>query len=295
MKLRCPISNVPNALAQISSVFHDLKYNILLSRLSRSVGAAPAPRKSIFVAICEPAQPPKNNPEEYATAISAKIKAKLELRHANYQLDLEKVSLGVKAETVAYPYRHGLSAFIQEIQAQSELRHYLTEYKGVRGRAIFVSYRQVVNKTSGGIALKAAVFDRVTKSGCIVYDGFSKPAPLQNGEAADVRARMWMASAAIFIVCHDKPSGKSKTTPAPPSGLSEAQLVEWGYIYGQGKPWVIIVHTSGAGSVKNFMISDRSFITYTDLETPQAIEQVGNEITSIIEMWFPRMTHFTDN
>ena len=161
--------------------------------------------------------------------------------------------MGVKAETVAYPYRHGLSAFIQEIQAQSELRHYLTEYKGVRGRAIFVSYRQVVNKTSGGIALKAAVFDRVTKSGCIFgTDGFSKPAPLQNGEAADVRARMWMASAAIFIVCHDKPSGKSKTTPAPPSGLSEAQLVEWGYIYGQGKPWVIIVQHQRRGICEEF-------------------------------------------
>ena len=90
LKLRCPISTFLTRLAQISSVFHDLKYNILLSRLSRSVGAAPAPRKSIFVAICEPAQPPKNNPEEYATAISAKIKAKLELRHANYRLNLKR-------------------------------------------------------------------------------------------------------------------------------------------------------------------------------------------------------------
>ena len=94
-----------------------------------------------------------------------------------------------------------------------------------------------------------------------VFDGFDRPAPLKDDDSADARARMWMASACIFVA-----SGPGSERRQVADGLSEPQLIEWGYFHGQAKPWTIVVRHGQTKNVKNFMISDRSFTTYKDLD-----------------------------
>jgi hypothetical protein len=91
---------------------------------------------------------------------------------------------------------------------------------------------------------------------------------------------MWMASAGIFFAFNKDGTGT----------LTPNQLIEWGYIYGQGKPWVVIVRSDQVKAVEHFMIPRRSFITYDDLETTQALEAVGNKISEAIITWFPKTT-----
>jgi hypothetical protein len=270
----------PTALVQISSVFHNLEHNILLSRLSRSM-KKPRQGKSIYVAICEPMNPPSaiNHPSQYATDIANRIIQKLDDCDPDYQFALEngRVSLGARIDTVAYPYRHGIDPGVREISAQDELRTYFGQYKLEGKKAIFLSYTKALKSTHAGSALQKHVIEHIEKSGAIVFDGYSLPRPLHNDLAADVRARMWLASAAIFFAYDKDQSGN----------LSENQWIEWGYIYGQGKPWAVIVRDGEESKVKHFMTPDVSFITYRNLDTQLEIDEVSKKVSDVILRWFP--------
>lgn len=277
--------DVPTALAQLSGIFRELNFNILLSRLSRSVGTDSAPGKSILVAICEPIDPPSNPGRSGAgydlTEIRKKIRDKLDACISDYQFNLNQISLGARIDRVAYPYRHGIDPSVREVVAQAELDSYLDQYKRERRKAVFVSYmKSVLQGDNNGEALRKAVFDGIERAGCRVYNGYDLPHRLKDDEGVDVRARMWMASAGVFFAYNKDGAGK----------LSENQLIEWGYIYGQGKPWVVIVRSDQVKNVELFMIPRRSFVTYDNLDTPQAIEDVGNRVTEAILNWFPKIT-----
>jgi hypothetical protein len=269
--------DVPSALAKISNVFQVLEHNILLSRLSRSV---PSQNKSIYVAICEPLHPlhPNTQPGQYAIDTAANITKALNASDPDYQFVLERgeVSLGAGMDTVAYPYRHGMNPASREIRAPYEIRSYLNQYKLVRQNSIFISYRGALKHSPAGLALWDEIIKRIRQSGAKPYDGFSLPNPLHEDDAADVRARMWMASAVIFFAyCQDQIGN-----------FSDNQLIEWGYNYGQGKPWVVIAKEGQESNVMRFMTPSRSFITFKHIETPQAIEELGNKVSNAIVRWF---------
>ena len=273
--------DVPTALAQISSVFHNLKYNILLSRLSRSKGDTPAQEKSIYVAVCEPleALSPITDHGQYYSNIAAKISQRLDECKAGYQFVLAngRVSSGAKIDRVAYPYRHGIDPGSMEILAPPDLRPYLDHYRlPANKRSVFISYRKGLRTSSEGEALVNTVISKIEAAGAAVYDGFSLPDVLKNDDAADIRARMWMASAAVFFAIKDEEGG-----------LSANQLVEWAFMYGQGKPWAVIVRTGEEQKLGHFMIPDRSFITFPDLRSPATIADIAERISKVMHIWFP--------
>jgi hypothetical protein len=275
--------DVPTALAKITSVLHDLEYNILLSRLSRSAGALPKQEKSKYVAICEPRDPPEAGitSKKYADDVAAKIIEKLNDCEPEYEIALEKnkVSLGVSIGTVAYPYKHGMNPATREIVAPHELRYYLEQYRMERKKTIFLSYSNSLNNTPAGSSLLQCIIGSIEESGAVVYDGFSRPRPLHDDHAADVRARMWMASAAIFIASDRDAAGN----------LSENQLIEWGFIYGQGKRWLVVVKDGDENKVHHFMTPEVAFVTYKDLSSTLELKDVARRVSNAIVRWFPQM------
>lgn len=278
--------DVPTALAQLSDVFRELNFNILLSRLSRSVGEGSAQGKSILVAICEPLdRSSAKTDSEYIEEVTTKIREKLDVRDSWYQFYLNPISLGARIDRVAYPYRHGIDPSVREINAQTEIIPYLDQYKPTSRRAIFVSYMKFLESTLAGRSLKDAIFGSIARSGCIPYDGYEKPDSLKDDEGVDVRARMWMASAGIFFAYNRDGAGN----------LSQNQLIEWGYIYGQGKNWAVIVRSDQVKEVEHFMIPRRSFITYDNLDTHDAIDAVANKVIKTLLGWFPKVIEAGDS
>ncbi len=262
--------DTPGSLRQVSSALHELKYNILLSRLSRSVGTAPAPGTSTYVAVCEPPKQNTSASNSDTTAIRKEISEKLAARDARYELSLKSLTLGTTPERIAFPYRTGLMPHVREIHAPRDFRSYLYGDGALkRKKAVFVSYQNPVSNLEAEQVLNAAIYAEIEKSGMVVFDGFSKPQQVK--EAPEVRARMWMASAAIFVVRDTQMgminarSGQGRKSEA--KGLSAEQLMEWGMIYGQGKPWFVICQEGVEAEVRKFMIPETPFITYKNIKS----------------------------
>lgn len=273
-------NDAPGSLVEVFGALSQLNFNILLSRLSRSVGRRPAPRTSIYVAICEPDRPPVLSPTEFLSDVRGKLKDKLKESPPNHRLNLESASLGRTTDRVAYPYRHGLLPSIREIYAPRDIQSLLAGYTRQNKRAIFVSYQNPERQAGSDRSITEMVNRQIQNAGCTIFDGFLKPAPLYDGEATDVRARMWMAAAAVFIV---RRNWDKKGPESDLRGLSPAQLIEWGFIYGQGKPWVVIVHEDDAGAVENFMIPKRSFVTYKEIDSVADAEQLEQRIGEAVK------------
>lgn len=273
--------DTPGSLRQVSSALHELDYNILLSRLSRSVGTVPKPSTSTYVAVCEP--PQKNNfasnsdtadirkeNSEILAAIRKEISEKLADRKKLFELSLQSVTMGTTPERIAFPYRTGLMPHVREIHAPRDFRFYL--YDGVfkkalsEKKAVFVSYQNPVSNLEAERVLNEAIYAEIEKSGMVVFDGFSKPQPVRDSQ--EVRARMWRASAAIFVV-RDTRMGmrNSGSRQSKVKGLSAEQLAEWGMIYGQGKPWFVICQEGVEAEVRKFMIPETPFITYKNINS----------------------------
>jgi hypothetical protein len=262
--------DTPGSLRQVSSALHELEYNILLSRLSRSVGTAPKPGTSTYVAVCEPPKQSTTAPKPDTNAIRKEISKKLEVPAALFQLSVDRVTDGTTPERIAFPYRTGLMPHVREIHAPRDFRSYL--YDGVlqkalsKKKAVFVSYQNPVSNLEAERVLNEAIYAEIEKSGMVVFDGFSKPQPVR--ESQEVRARMWRASAAIFVV-RDTRMGmrNSGSRQSKGKGLSAEQLAEWGMIYGQGKPWFVICQEGVEAEVRKFMIPETPFITYKNINS----------------------------
>jgi hypothetical protein len=282
--------DIPGSLDQVSRALHKLDYNILLSRLSRSVGTEPAPGTSTYVAVCEPPQQNTSASNSDITAIREEISEKLEACQAKYQLILKSLTRGTTPERIAFPYRTGKMPHVREIHAPRDFRSYL--YDGAlkealsEKKAVFVSYQNPDSNSGVHQKLNTAIYEEIEKPGMVVFDGFSKPHPVRDSQ--EVRARMWMASAAIFVV-RDTPmgmrnlgSGRGRRSEA--KGLSAEQLAEWGMIYGQGKPWFVICQEGVENEVKQFMIPETPFITYKDINT-LSINELRKQMAERIKEW----------
>jgi len=165
---------------------------------------------------------------------------------------------------------------VQEITAQREFRGYLDKYNTTK-KTVFISYRDALNQITHGSTLLNTVIREIENCGAIVYDGFTRPFELEDDDAADVRARMWMASACIFFA-HDEGGA---------GDFSDNQLIEWGYIYGQGKPWAVIVRSNEVTKLGHFMVPGRAFITYKTLEDAREIKTVSEKVCKTLNRWFP--------
>lgn len=271
--------DTPGALAEICGVFEGLGFNILLSRTSRSDGTAlRAPEKSIFVAVCEPPVVPKAIDSEYAERLASSISQRIERCDPRYQLDLQsdRVSLGRTTSKMAYP-NVTKQVSVKEISAQAEIVSHFSEYNLTSGRGgVFMSYQNHLRSTQTGLALLEAGFRGVRNQGSIVYDGFKEPHPLRGGAASDARARLWLANAAVFFAVGIE--GKTEMRPN--------QLIEWGYIYGQNKPFAVVVKAGDEGQTKPFMTPDSSFITFTNLNDPNELATISREIEERVRGWF---------
>ena len=241
-----------------------------------------SPGNSIYVAICEPENPPNIDEKAYKGQVANDIIRGLRTRHVNFMLKLKSVQLGRLPERVAHPYRHGISASIREIHAPAEIKDILPRYRSSGGQPIFVSYRKAMNNTSGERALLHEVFKSATNAGCVVYDGFEHPWPVDDGGGPEVRARLWMAAAGIFLV-------GQRTDYNSTVGLSEAQKIEWGMLYAQGKPWVMVVPSGAENSMTEFMMPNQPHITYGNIDDPNVVRNVGGEIVERIQRWRPRV------
>ncbi|MCA3086286.1 MAG: hypothetical protein ING65_08230 [Rhodocyclaceae bacterium] len=289
--------DTPGSLRLVSSALHELGYNILLSRLSRSVGTAPSPGTSTYVAVCEP---PKRNtsasnsdttaiPKEIIEKqIRDEIREKLEPIEAAYELSLKSVTMGTTPKRVAFPYRTGLMPHVREIHAPQEFSHtlYNERLQVKRKKAVFVSYQDPKNQTAEEKDLTSAIHTEIETAGMDVFDGFSKPKGVET--PADVFARMWMASAAIFVVRNTVLGMRKPNTPgsriSEVKGLSAAQLMEWGFIYGQGKPWFVICQQGDEANVKSFMFTEKPAITYQDL-SKATFSKIREQMAERIAKW----------
>lgn len=285
--------DIPAALSGLTNVFQKLNYNILLSRLSRSPGTPQPTGKSTFVAICEPASAVTSSDisPDYARSVAENIQEHLGTCNPSHQFSLngDHVSLGSRVATVAYPYRHGITASIREISAQKELEPYLSNYKKFGSRTVFLSYQKTLNDTDNGRSLLSLLYKTIEEEKLTVYDGFGRPSPLSDSESPDARARMWMASACIFVASSlSAPVSKKRRKGGKEDDwLSESQLVEYGYFYGQAKPWTIVTRHGQEKNVKNFMIADRSFTTYRDLSITEYANELRSNLKATLRGWFP--------
>ena len=271
--------DAPSALAQIGRVLENLDYNILLSRLSRSTGREGT---SIYVAVCEPNGVPVVT-KAYGAEEAEKIIAGLEKHGApQYQLTLRdgRVSLGTRVSRNAFPYRHLLQPEVRTVLAPPELHGFIQRYShgGVHDltgkRAIFLSYRTHFMDSPTGILLRDRVAGVVRRAGMLPFDGFEMPDRLYDNSPADIRARIWMCSGAIFFG-GVKPGNES---------LSENQFVEWGINYGEGKRWVVIANAAATNQIPRFMMPERSYVVYDDLGTA-ALQKVEREVGELLDNW----------
>ena len=275
--------DTPTALWQATNVLQNLGYNILLSRLSRSIGPELAHGKSIFVAICEPQSAPTHETldSSYTQDVAKSITNKLNECLPTYQFNLQgnRVSLGSSIAKIAYPYRQRNSPEIREIKAQEELEPFFKNYRSHTGKnSVFLSYRSFLNSDAKYANVKNCIISGIIGTETVVYDGFSEPSPLHNDEVGDLRARLWLASAGIFFAIHDKEGN---------GNLTSNQLIEWGFTYAQGKPWMVIVKEEQINEVKrNFLIPDRSFVTFNTLDTQNEIDELCNKVRERILSWF---------
>jgi hypothetical protein len=269
--------NIPTGVATLATLLRKLHLDIVFSRLSPSATAATS-NKSTFVAICEPTQsPPSIAASQYTDAIITSIRDELDGADPRYQFVLESVSLGAEIESVAYRYRPAVNAYTKEITAQSELKGYLDRYDSKK-KVIFFSYRDALRSTASGSALLNAIIEQVENCDCVAYDGFSRPfRHIEYYDAAEIRARMWVASACILFASDMDGSGN----------LSDNQLIEWGYFYGQGKPWITIARNDSEKQLQHWMVSDPALISYSDLSSPEKIRLIASKVRETIEGWFP--------
>ncbi len=271
--------DTPGSLDQVTNALNTLKYNILLSRLSRSVANANHPGTSTYVAVCEP---PKNGSPvsgSYAEDIQRQIQSVLNTKERRFQLSVKSVTLGTTPERVAFPYRTGLAPHIREFRAPVDFRSQIGEYTVSGRKKVFLSYQDPKNALGYGQTINSILYDEIKKAGMEVYDGFSMPDIVQF--ARDVHARMWIASAAFFVV-RASIGKKSRSTA---SGLSAAQLYELGFIHGEGKPWFCICQAGHEESVSSFMNPQRSLITYDQLDNAAKIEEFRMKIRHSIGNW----------
>jgi hypothetical protein len=271
--------DTPGSLDQVSNAFKSLKYNILLSRLSRSVGNTNRPHTSTYVAVCEPVKRAPSDLTNYEQSIKDTITKAIGRKPPEYQLSVKSVTKGTEPERVAFPSRTPLP-HIREFRAHISFSYLLKDYPSDKIKKVFLSYAAPDESTGNDRVINEILYDEIKSAGMAVYDGFSKPFQAQDN--SHVHARMWIASAAFFIV-RNRPMGQSSAPNAP--GLSAAQLLELGFIHGQGKPWYGVCEAGHEKSFSSFMNPERSLITYRSLDTPRGRKEFRMKIKPLIRDW----------
>lgn len=269
----------PGSLNQVSSALRSLNYNILLSRLSRSVGTVPSPGTSTYVAVCEPPKSETSTAPINARRIREQITRILDVKDPAFELSVKSVSTGTTPERVAFPYRTALVPHILEIRAPNDFRHLIGEYK-LGKKKVFLSYQDPANASGYDRIINQILYDEITLAGMEVYDGFTQPQSATM--ASDVHARMWISSAAFFVVRHAK---LGQSTKSNSKGLSNPQIYELGFIHGEGKPWYCICQAGDEKSVSSFMNPERSLITYNKLDNDDEKEEFRMKIRRAIGNW----------
>jgi len=226
--------DIPGSLDQVTNALNTLKYNILLSRLSRSVANANHPGTSTYVAVCEPPKSGSPISESYVKDIQRQIEDVLSTKNSRFQLSVKSVTLGTTPERVAFPYRTGLAPHIREIRAPDDFRQSIGEYKLLR-KKVFLSYQDPTNASGYDSVINQILYDEIKLAGMEVYDGFTQPKSATM--ASDVNARMWISSAAFFVV---RQATLGQDGGSNSKGLSNPQIYELGFIHGEGKPWYCI-------------------------------------------------------
>ncbi len=274
----------PNTLVVITEVLHSLGYNILLSRLSRSRPGMYG--RSVFVAICEPKSfnEDKYSEQQYISFVSKQIESAFDpTSHAvdpspgspvkpqiSPALEISlagPVSLGRSSVQAAQPQNAFRHKGRQDIVVQRELMLYVPSYGRSDRKIIFLSYQKEFQETRDGNHFLTSVIHEIETAGFEVYDGFERPRQLQDRQPADARARMWLADAAIFVALNKDGAGL----------MSSNQFIEWGYIFGQCKPYEVITMSSYENTIRPFMMPDTSFITLNSM----TIADVTNVMSSI--------------
>jgi hypothetical protein len=262
-----PIShtNYVGALRYLTKVVGGLDYNILLSRLSRWGGPLATGNKNVFVAICEPLEPPAM--ETHLLDTEKKIKEALD-DSKGYQAALGPLSSGRSIEEMAHPKKRR-HRDIREIYAPDDVAPFRELLSAAGKRAIFVSYRKTFTEWSCGKQLSEAIFQRLQSSGYTIWDGFQRPTP--SNSDTDVRARAWYAAAGLFFF-YGEDAGHSV------HGLSDNQHVEFGINYSLNRPFVGVVEQGKIPQAEKFMIEKKPFVTYVSLKAAGEVEKVANDV-----------------
>jgi hypothetical protein len=270
-----PIShaNYVDALKYITGVVGELNYNILLSRLSRSGGETATRNKNVFVAICEPMDPPLV--EAHIPETGKRIKEALDdPKGTRYQPALEGLSAGRSIAAMAYP-RKRRRPDVRETHAPYDIASFQGIYGEAGKRAIFTSYRKAFGDWTEGKQLSSSIFQKLESSGFTIWDGFRRPGPIVNSPAdTEVRARAWYAAAGLFFFYGLQDA--EHTVHA----LSDNQHIEWGINYSLNRPFIGVVDQSKIGEAEKFMITKSSLVTYGSLKNDGELERVASEVAT---------------
>jgi hypothetical protein len=275
-----PIShtNYVGALKYITGIIGGLKYNILLSRLSRSGGAQATANKNVFVAICEPLEPPAM--ETHIADTEKRIKEALD-DSKGYQAALQGLSSGRSIEEMAHPKKRR-HRDIREIYAPDDIApHFHRTYGAVGNRAIFASYRKAFARWSCGQQLSDAIFKKLDLSGYTIWDGFNRPGPISYSPAdTEVRARAWYAAAGLFFFYGEQEAARTEAARTTVHALSDNQHIELGINYSLNRPFIGIVDKAKIAEAEKFMIAKASLVTYGSLEDADELDRVANEVAT---------------
>jgi hypothetical protein len=285
-EVHVPHQDVPTAMQNLTSSLTRLRYNILLSRISKS--ESPDPRKhqsSVTVAICEPVESDTGeapiisyNAAEIAKKIRAALPTGQDALEYMFQVPTDLISFGRKANQIKSTRTSRLRERI--IAVPPKIQTHLAAYIKERRRVVFFSYPGLGledgNKTS---AILKRVFDRIDRENHVVaYDGFTRPWEMDQGPD-DVFARMWRADAGIFL---------APAIPGKPQWLTPEQQIEWGFMAPLCPRTYIVCHKK-APKDRQFMIPDVARLMYEDLSDGH-LHTIEEKIVQRILSWFPKPT-----
>ena len=273
--------DLPTAMKTLTQTLGNLKYNILLSRISKS-GSYNKNRyqKSETVLICEPIG--KFNYGVVGNHARKIIKHEIYMRlkfadiggKFSFRVDVDDISFGRSADSVIdikYPFSN-----VRKIESPREISMYLDKYVDKGKNVIFVSLPAASTDLGNAKDIREIINKVVKELNCVVYDGFSSPSELSGlGRADEICARIWRADAGIFLAAGQE----------TPQWLTRNQEIEWGFMRPICDKSIIICHPDTLPD-RRFMMPDHSMITYTEMKDRGDLLKIEEEVRRRIKSWF---------
>jgi len=276
----------PGAMRELVRALNRLGYNILLSRISKSVSLERGEQFSLTVAICEPVnfeaalEILQNGEDEYKAYVAGSIDNILNYDESSnlleymFEVTRDRISLGRQPSEVKSNVTSRLA--VKEVAVPPEYRRYLRTFESGR-KVVFVSQVSTLEReeNSTGRRVRDTIYEAIEESGHVVFDGYSRPSKLKSKDSTEILSRAWRSDAAIFIGFNAK----------SPQWLTQDQIVEWGVLHGLTGKTLICTDIESIKK-KVLMMPQKIEIILDDMSTDSQYNELRDDIKAYLDGWF---------